>query len=68
MNRVFSIYRKEQDLVVLLYVDDVLADGNEDDIKWIFDRLDEVFVGVQGGRMDIRRLHARLPRHGFIHG
>ena len=29
--------------MVLLYVDDVLADGNEDDIAWIFGRLDEDF-------------------------
>ena len=31
--------------MVLLYVDDVLADGNEDDIVWIwmFGRLDEDF-------------------------
>ena len=32
-----------RDLVVLVYVDDILADGKEEDIKWFFDKLDKRF-------------------------
>ena len=34
---------KERDLVILVYVDDILADGKEEDIKWFFDKLGERF-------------------------
>lgn len=37
-------YHEERDLIVLLYVDDVYADGDEDDIAWIFDLLDSRFT------------------------
>ena len=33
------MYLKERDLVVLVYVDDILADGAGEDIKWFFDKL-----------------------------
>ena len=29
-------YNKERDLLLLLYVDDCLVDGQEEDINWIF--------------------------------
>ena len=31
------------DLLILLYVDDCLADGDADDVKWIFDELEKTF-------------------------
>ena len=37
------LYLKERDLVVLVYVDDILADGREEDIKWFFDTLGDRF-------------------------
>lgn len=37
-------YHPVRDLLILLYVDDILADGEEDDINWIFDLLDERFL------------------------
>jgi hypothetical protein len=37
------LYHKERDLVVLVYVDDILADGREEDIKWFFDKLGDRF-------------------------
>ena len=37
------LYHKERDLVILVYVDDILADGKEEDIKWFFDKLGERF-------------------------
>ena len=33
-------YHKERDLLVVLYVDDLLADGSLEDVDWIFDLLD----------------------------
>ena len=36
-------YHEEKDLLVLLYVDDVLVDGEEADVKWFFDRLGDRF-------------------------
>ena len=38
-NEPCALYLKERDLVVLVYVDDILADGAEEDIKWFFDKL-----------------------------
>ena len=32
-------YHPDRDLLVLLYVDDCLADGEEEDIRWFFDHL-----------------------------
>ena len=37
-------YHPVRDLVVLVYVDDVLADGFEDDIKWFFKEMDNRFA------------------------
>ena len=36
-------YHPDRDLLLLLYVDDCLVDGEEEDIKWIFDRLDSEY-------------------------
>ena len=36
-------YSAQRDLLVLLYVDDCLVDGDEEDIKWFFDELNERF-------------------------
>ena len=36
-------YNKERDLLLLLYVDDCLVDGQEEDINWIFELLDNRF-------------------------
>ena len=36
-------YNEERDLLLLLYVDDVLADGAKKDVEWIFDLLEERF-------------------------
>ena len=32
-------YHPDRDLLVLLYVEDCLADGEEEDIRWFFDHL-----------------------------
>ena len=37
------LYNKERDIVLLVYVDDVLADGEQQHIEWIFDLLDKRF-------------------------
>jgi hypothetical protein len=37
------LYNEERDLVVLVYVDDILADGAEEDVKWFLDSLGERF-------------------------
>ena len=37
------LYHPERDLVIMVYVDDILADGNEEDIKWFFDKLANKF-------------------------
>ena len=36
-------YHKERDLLLLIYVDDCLVDGQEEDINWIFELLDNRF-------------------------
>ena len=36
-------YHRERDLLLLLYVDDCLVDGNEEDVNWIFELLDNRF-------------------------
>jgi hypothetical protein len=36
-------YHPERDLLLLLYVDDCLCDGMEDDINWLFDLMDQRF-------------------------
>ena len=36
-------YHKEKDLLIGIFVDDIYADGDESDIKWIFDLLDRRF-------------------------
>ena len=36
-------YNRERDLLIVLYVDDCLADGDEHQIRWIFDELDARF-------------------------
>ena len=36
-------YHPDRDLLVLLYVDDCMADGNESDINWFFTELDSRF-------------------------
>ena len=36
-------FNADKDLLVLLYVDDCLADGDADDVKWIFDELEKKF-------------------------
>ena len=36
-------YHRERDLLIVLYVDDCLADGDEHQIRWIFDELDNRF-------------------------
>ena len=45
-------YHPERDLLLLLYVDDCLVDGEEEDIKWIFDLLDERFACKDGEWLD----------------
>ena len=37
------LYHKGRDLTVLVYVDDILCDGLEEDIKWFFDKLGDRF-------------------------
>ena len=34
---------EQRDLLVVLYVDDILADGDPEQIQWVFDQLDERF-------------------------
>ena len=41
-------YHRERDLLLLLYVDDCLVDGQEEDINWIFDLLDNRFDCKEG--------------------
>ena len=36
-------YHPDRDLVILLYVDDIMVDGQDDDCKWIFGLLSERF-------------------------
>jgi len=42
-NEPCAFYHEDQDLLDLLYVDDNLYDGEEDDIRWASDRLDNRF-------------------------
>ena len=39
LNERSIFYHPERDLVLLLYVDDCLADGEEEDVDWIFNLL-----------------------------
>ena len=33
------LYSKERDLLITVYVDDILCDGKQEDIQWFFDKL-----------------------------
>ena len=46
-------YHPDRDLLVVLYVDDCLADGQEEDITWIFDLMDERFACKDAEWLDI---------------
>ena len=37
------LYHEERDIVLLVYVDDVLADASRDNVDWIFDLMDKRF-------------------------
>jgi hypothetical protein len=39
INEPCVFHHEERDLLLLLYVDDILADGQPEDVKWIFDQL-----------------------------
>ena len=43
-------YHPGKDLLILLYVDDILCDGEEDDIKWFFKKLST----KHGGRFECK--------------
>ena len=57
-------YHPDRDLLILLYVDDVMARGESEQIEWIFKRLEERFDSMQGCRLHWGRHSARLPGNG----
>ena len=52
-NEPCAFYHPERDLLIILYVDDCLADGYEDDINWIFQLMDERFSCKDAEWLDI---------------
>ena len=73
-------YHPDRDLLVLLYVDDVYADGDEDDIQWIFDALDKRFtckpaewlavgqpLDYLGQEVILTPTHVHLSMFSYIH-
>jgi len=62
-------WHAERQLILLLYVDDVLADGNEEDVDWIFELLAERFdtkeeeILLPGTVIDYLGLHLVRDEH-----
>ena len=52
-NEPCAFYHPERDLLIILYVDDCLADGHEDDINWIFHLMDARFACKDAEWLDI---------------
>ena len=42
-NEKCCFHEPDKDLLSVLYVDDCLGEGEEDDISWLFDKLDDRF-------------------------
>ena len=65
-------WHKERQLCLLLYVDDILADGNEEDVDWIFKLLGDRFETKEeevlrpGSVIDYLGLHLVLDEEGRI--